>query len=155
MSQQEELLYKQIATELERGEVDSGLFAKALEKSRGDEKVALSVYISLRLAQLKEQLRTVKKSISIEKRRIRALKRKKLIECDVCGYEGAPTRNDRGNRFIFVLMVLGAAIVLQVSKYIAIVWLILILIYSITRSGYDLICPQCEKNFGAEPFRFW
>ncbi len=51
----EERMYEQVLLEIESGIRRDGLWAKALEKSRGNEKEAKAVYIGLRIQSIKDE----------------------------------------------------------------------------------------------------
>ena len=61
MYKDDEKYYDLVANELRTGNVREGLWAKALSSANGDEKVAKSIYIKLRVAQMikneKEELK--------------------------------------------------------------------------------------------------
>ncbi len=51
----EEKIYETVALEIQRGELRTGLWAKALAESRGDEQKAKSLYISHRVQSIKDE----------------------------------------------------------------------------------------------------
>ena len=52
----ENKLYELVATEIERGQMSKGVWAKAIAESRGDEAGAKSIYIKLRVQELTDEL---------------------------------------------------------------------------------------------------
>lgn len=56
MAHEDEMLYLQVARELESGQFRDGLWTKALTRALGDEALAQSLYVEWRVEQLKDVL---------------------------------------------------------------------------------------------------
>jgi hypothetical protein len=63
----ESLWYEQIAEEIEKGEVDKGLWTKAVSLSENDSKRIESEYIKLRFSKLKKESATERKGVFVKK----------------------------------------------------------------------------------------
>jgi len=163
MDEREEFIYATVAAELARGEISTGLMAKAVEQARGDRGRVESSYIKLRVKQVKSQLREdaraareLERQKSIDERdRRESLRAQGILTCDDCGWVGEPMLVRKGNILTaLVLACFGGWLTIQAYRghewirdwrYWVVAWGPGVL-YAIFKDGHNHVCPQCRAK---------
>lgn len=99
----EEKIYGKVAVEIRSGEIEQGVWARALAESKGDQKVAESKYIQLRVNKLKE------KSIAAHDEKVREENEKQRDEDAIANVITVAARNSyRFKYFSIALLLIGS-----------------------------------------------